>query len=175
MGSRSAGAATSGLKGSAQVTDAELAQSLATYGAGLQAELALLHQLESLALSQRQSSVGKDMDALSRLGEQRSRLTAALVQIEHELKPARETIAKHLAAARRFAVFSEVLKRHRMAGELVARILESDRELLQQLQAAELARRDAAHAIETGENTLNAYRRVIAPSVSSVGLVNRRG
>jgi hypothetical protein len=157
------------------VTDAELAQSLATYGAGLQAELALLHQLEALALSQRASSDGKDLDALSRLGEQRGRLTATLVQLEHDLKPARETIARHLAWARRFGMFSEVLERHRMAGELVARILESDRELLQQLAVAEQARRVAAHAIETGEVTLNAYRRVIAPSMSSVGLVDRRG
>jgi hypothetical protein len=157
------------------VTDAELAQCLATYGAGLQAEVALLHQLESLALSQRQHSAAKDLDALTRVGDQRGRLTAALVQIEHELKPAREAIARHLASARRFAVFNEVLKRHRMAGELVARILESDRELLQQLQTAEQARREAAHAIETGENTLNAYRRVLTPAVSSVGLINRRG
>ena len=157
------------------MTDAELAQNLATYGAGLQAELALLHQLEALASSQREHSDRNDLDALTRLSEQRGRLTAALVQIEHELKPARETIAKHLAAARRFAVFAEVLKRHRMAGELVARILESDRELLQQLQVAEQARREAANAMGTGEVTLNAYRRVIAPSVSSVGLINRRG
>jgi hypothetical protein len=157
------------------VTDGELAQSLATYGAGLQAELALLHQLEALALSQRECSARNDLDALTRVGDQRGRLTAALVQIEHELKPAREAIAAHLASARRFAVFPEVLKRHRMAGELVARILESDRELLQQLQAAEQDRRQAAHAIETGEVTLNAYRRVLAPAVSSVGLINRRG
>ncbi len=157
------------------MTDAELAQSLATYGAGLQAEIALLHQLEALALSQREYSARNDLDALTRVGDQRGRVTAALVQIEHELKPAREAIAAHLAQARRFAVFSEVLKRHRMAGDLVARILESDRELLQQLQAAEQARREAAQAIETGEVTLNAYRRVLAPSVSSVGLINRRG
>jgi hypothetical protein len=157
------------------VTDAELAQNLATYGAGLQAELALLHQLEALASSQRECSANKDLEALTRLGDQRARLTAALVQIEHELKPARETIARYLAAARRFAVFSEVLKRHRMAGELVARILDSDRELLHQLHDAEQARREAAQAIETGEVTLNAYRRVIAPAVSSVGLINRRG
>jgi hypothetical protein len=157
------------------VTDGELAQSLATYGAGLQAELALLHQLEALALSQRECSARNDLEALGRVGDQRGRLTAALVQIEHELKPAREAIAAHLASVRRFAVFSEVLKRHRMAGELVARILESDRELLQQLQVAEQDRRQAAHAIETGEVTLNAYRRVLAPAVSSVGLINRRG
>jgi hypothetical protein len=121
------------------------------------------------------SAPRNDLDALGRIGDQRGRLTAALVQIEYELKPAREAIAAHLASARRFPVFSEVLKRHRMAGELVARILESDRELLQQLQAAEQDRRQAAHAIETGEVTLNAYRRVLAPAVSSVGLINRRG
>jgi hypothetical protein len=157
------------------VTAEELAQSLTTYGAGLQAELALLHQLEALALAQRDCSARNDLEALTRVGDQRGRLTTALVQIEHELKPARETIAAHLAAARRFPIFSEVLARHREAGDLVASILESDRELLQQLQVAEQARRQAAQAIETGEVTLNAYRRVLAPSVSSVGLINRRG
>lgn len=157
------------------VTAEALEQSLATYGAGLQAELALLHQLESLALAQRDCSARNDLDALTRVGDQRGRLTAALVKIEHELKPARETIAAHLAMARRFEVFAEVLSRHRQAGDLVARILESDRELLKELQAAEQARRQAAAAIETGEVTLNAYRRVLSPSVSSVGLINRRG
>src|SRR5262245_21568216 len=101
------------------MTDEELAQRLTIYGAGLQAELALLHQLEALALAQRECSDRHDLEALTRVGDQRGRLTIALVQIEHDLKPARETIAAHLAAARRQPTFPDVLARHRQAGDLV--------------------------------------------------------
>jgi len=157
------------------VTAEELAQGLTTYGAGLQAELALLHQLEALALAQHEASQANALDRLTRIGDDRARLMAALVRIEHDLKPVRETIAAHLAAARTLPLFDEVLVRHRQAGDLVARILDSDRQVLRQLQDAEQARREAAHTIEAGEATLAAYRRVIAPTVASVGLVDRRG
>lgn len=157
------------------MTAEELAQSLTTYGAGLQAELALLHQLEALALAQQEASAANALDRLTRIGDERARLMAALVGIEHDLEPVRETIAAHLAMARRLPFFDEVLVRHRQAGDLVARILDSDRQVLRQLQDAEQARREAAHTIEAGEATLAAYRRVIAPAVASVGLIDRRG
>jgi hypothetical protein len=157
------------------VTAEELAQSLTTYDAGLQAELALLHQLESLALAQHDASQANDLDRLTAVGAERARLMTALVRIEADLKPVRELIAKYLSAVRLLPTFDETLTRHREAGDLVARILDSDRQLLVQLQAAEQARREAAQAIEAGELTLAAYRRVIAPSVASVGLIDRRG
>lgn len=163
------------MKGLADVTAEELAQVLTTYGAGLQAEIALLHQLEGLSLAQRDASTANDVDRLTRVGDERTRLMAALVQIEHDLKPVRETIAARLAAMREQPLFHEVLVRHRQAGDLVSRILESDREILRLLQDAEAVRREAAHAIETGEATLAAYRRVLKPTVASVGLVDRRG
>ena len=43
------------------------------------------------------------------------------------------------------------------------------------LREAEVARREATQAIEAGETTLNAYRRVINPSLSVPSLVDRRG
>lgn len=163
------------MKGLADVTAEELAQVLTSYGAGLQAELALLHQLEGLSLTQRDASAANDLDRLTAVGDERARLMTALVRIEHDLKPVRELIAARLSAMRELPVFQDVLVRHRQAGELVTRIMESDREVLLQLQAAEAARRETAHAIETGEATLAAYRRVLTPAVASVGLVNRRG
>lgn len=157
------------------MTEANLEQCLATYGAGLQAELALLHQLEPLALAQRAASERNDLEELTRIGEARARFMTALVQMEHELKPVRETLAMHLPAARRLAAFPDVLSRHRLAGEMIDRIMASDREVLQQLQDAERARREAAQSLESGEATLAAYRRVLTPRIESVGLVNRRG
>jgi hypothetical protein len=157
------------------VNTEELAHTLATYGAGLQAELALLQQLEGLAIKQHESSTENDLNRLTQIGDERARLMSALVQLEHDLKPLREIIAARLAAARQIPGFDEVLVRHRHASELVTQIMESDRQVLRQLQAAEPARRKAAQAIETGEVTLAAYRRVIAPAVASVGLIDRRG
>lgn len=162
-------------KGPVDVTAEDLALSLTTYGAGLQAELALLHQLEALALAQHDASTANALDRLTSIGDERARVMAALVQIEHDIKPVREKIAAHVAFARRLPFFDDVLARHRQAGELVSRILESDRVVLGQLEEAERARREAAHTIEAGEATLAAYRRVIAPTVASVGLVDRRG
>lgn len=157
------------------MTTEELAHTLATYGAGLQAELALLQQLEALAIRQHEASTENDLNRLTQVGDERARLMSALVQLEHDLKPLREIIAAKLAAARQIPGFDEVLVRHRHASELVTQIMESDRQVLRQLHDAETARREAAQAIETGENTLAAYRRVIAPSVASVGLIDRRG
>lgn len=163
------------MKGRPPVTADELAHTLATYSAGLQAELALLHQLEPLSIAQRTASEERDMDRLARIGDERARLMTGLVQIEADLKIAREAIAARLALARGLPGYADVLARHREAGDLATRIMESDREVLRQLQDAEKARRDAAQAIDAGEATLAAYRRVLTPSVSSVGLINRRG
>lgn len=157
------------------MTADELAHILASYSAGLQAELALLHQLEPMSLAQRDASEQRDMERLSRVVDERARLMTALVQIEADLKPVRETIAARLALARTIPGYADVLARHREAGDLATRIMESDREVLRLLQDAEQARRDAVQAIDTGEATLAAYRRVLTPAVSSVGLINRRG
>ena len=71
--------------------------------------------------------------------------------------------------------FEEVAALHRVAGDLVARILASDSRSLQALKDAEHARRFAADAMEKGESTLAAYRRVVAPPVEGSRIVNRRG
>ena len=62
-----------------------------------------------------------------------------------------------------------------MAAALVSRIISADQETMAALREAEVARREATQAIEAGETTLNAYRRVINPSLSVPSLVDRRG
>jgi hypothetical protein len=64
---------------------------------------------------------------------------------------------------------------HRRASNLVNSILSTDKQSLAALADAELARRSAIASVERSENTLAAYRRVLAPPVGSAGLVDRRG
>jgi hypothetical protein len=54
-------------------------------------------------------------------------------------------------------------------------VLTVDEGSLEALKEAELARRVAAQALEQGESTLAAYRRVVTPTLKSATLVNRRG
>ncbi len=63
---------------------------------------------------------------------------------------------------------------HRQAMDLVTRIVNTDQASLQSLTAAELARRDAVRAIERGETTLAAYRKVVTLAAGAT-LVDRRG
>jgi len=50
-----------------------------------------------------------------------------------------------------------------------------DQDSVQALKNAEQARHIAAQALEQGESTLAAYRRVVTPTLASATLVNRRG
>ena len=88
------------------MTAEELAHSLTTYGAGLQAELALLHQLEALALAQRDASAANDLDRLTAVGDERARLMTALVRIEARPQPVREIIAANLSTVRHMPFFA---------------------------------------------------------------------
>ena len=153
----------------------DLLQTIAEYGAGLSAEIALLRQLDRLSRRQHQASKGDDMAAMSGVTSERERLLASLVTLEEQLRPQRAVLAANVASARLTPGFADVLARHREAGALVSTIMSTDRTTLEQLRSAEQRRRDTAHALETGEATLAAYRRVVAPALSSVGLLDRRG
>jgi hypothetical protein len=157
------------------MTDDQLAQALAAYAAGLDAETALLERLHALSSAQRDASAGNDLDALNTVADERDRLLATLVQLEHDLKPTRQVIALHRVQATRLPQFGSVSTRHRAAAELVAAIMASDEQTLAALRQAESARRFAAQAIEAGEHTLAAYRRVVTPALSSASLLDRRG
>lgn len=157
------------------MNDEHLRQQLALYGPGLEAEVALLHQLQRLALAERDALDGQASDLLARIARERDRIMAALVTIEDDLRTTRQELAANRQAVTGMDGFSEISHLHRMAADLVATIVHSDQGTLQALQEAEVARRFAADTLNVASSTLAAYRRVVAPPVTGAGLVDRRG
>lgn len=153
----------------------DLRQWLTIYGPGLEAEVALLHQLQRLALAQREAMDQHDAPQLALVAQERERIMAALVKIEHELRPAREALAAQRETATTLEGFDDVVALHRVAADLVASIVHSDQDTVRALQDAEVARRMAAQTVGTAGSTLAAYRRVVAPPLMGAGLVDRRG
>jgi hypothetical protein len=156
------------------MTDEDLGQALADYGRGLDAELALLSLLDGLADRQREATASTDLTAVGRVADQRHRALQALLEVEARVRPLRDLIARHAVDARRLDGFAAVARRHRQAERAVASILARDEQILVALRDAGRARRLAAQAIEAGEATLAAYRRVVAPPLASAGLVSRK-
>jgi hypothetical protein len=155
--------------------ESPLVRAVATYAAGLEAEIALLRQLERLAAQQREADAMRDVDVLNRCTDERTQLMAGLVALEHQLRPVRDLLADSQREAARLPGFSALVLRHREAAALVAQILHQDEQTLNALRDAEQARRFAAQTIEAGETTLAAYRRVVAPPPSHAALIDERG
>ena len=152
----------------------DLVRLIEQYRAGLEAELSLLHQLEAVAGRQREASHTPDYPALERAADDRDRLMRSLVIVEDGVRAVRKTLSEHRATASRLPGYDSVAALHREASQLVNRILSTDQQSLTALADAELARRSAVAGLERGESTLAAYRRVLAPPVTS-SLVDRRG
>jgi hypothetical protein len=155
--------------------DLSLSDALQGYAAGLEAELALLGQLDTLAGRLREVTDSNDVDALHRHTDERSRLLEGLVALERDLRPLRQRLSDAHVEARRLPGFASVVGRHRQAGLLVNRILSLDQRSLDALRDAEQARRFAAQTIEAAESTLAAYRRVVSPPPTSAAIVDDRG
>ena len=153
----------------------ELPQLVAHYRAGLEAEMTLLHRLETLANQQREASQQGDMDALAAFSDERDAVMAGLVRIEHELKPVRGALLQHRRELDDIQEFATVAELHESAALLIEQIVSEDRTSLDALKQAEQARRFAAQALEQGESTLAAYRRVVAPPRHGASLLNRKG
>lgn len=151
-----------------------LAALIEQYRAGLEAEIVILRRLKQTATLQREATGTGDLDALNRAADGRDRLMAALVSIEGQLRDVRQTLARSRDAARRTPGYAEAAALHADAVALVSEILKTDEESVEALAAAEIARRDAARAVEQGETTLAAYRRVMAAPPGAT-LVDRRG
>lgn len=152
-----------------------LVDALDQYRAGLEAELALLDQLAAVAARQRGVTALRDYEQLALEGDERERLTRALVKIEEGLKPVRARLAAMPDRATRLPGYPGVLALRQRATSLVAAILATDEESMQALADAELARRAAVASLEQGETTLAAYRRVLTPPLGQASLVDRRG
>jgi len=157
------------------VTQDQLRQQLLNYGPGLEAEVAILRQLVRLAAAQREALEAQDNPRLESITRDRNRSMAALVTIEHTLRPIRHELAAHRKTVSALAGFADISELHRVAAELVADIAHSDDTTLAALREAELARRFAADTLAVAGSTLAAYRRVVAPPVTGAGLVDRRG
>lgn len=157
------------------MTPGELAPLVAQYRAGLEAEMALLRRLDVLSVEQRDVTRAGTLERLVPMTEERDRLMAALVQIEHGLKPIRLHLAEGRHQLQGLPEFAAVAALHREAAALATAILQADRHSVDAVKVAESARRAAAQALEQGESTLAAYRRVVTPPLTSPTLVNRRG
>jgi hypothetical protein len=157
------------------MTPQDLPQLVAHYRAGLEAEMTLLHRLESLATQQRETSEHGDLAGLASVSDQRDLVMAGLVRIEHELKPVRTLLLESRRALDDIVEFRDVAELHQTAALLIERIVTDDHNSLDALKQAEHARRFAAQSIEQGESTLAAYRRVVSPPLAGAALVNRKG
>jgi len=157
------------------VTHHELLPLVEQYRAGLDAELMLLHRLQAIAVDQRRASETGSTTEMQATVDDRDRVMATLVTVEHELKGVRQQMLKYREDLATLPAFEEIVGLHRQAAYLVADIMSVDQDSGQALRNAEQARHIAAQALEQGESTLAAYRRVVAPTLASATLVNRRG
>lgn len=156
------------------MTDQDLPPLLEQYRAGLAAEIAILHKLQTVALHQHEATGAHDLGALERAADARDSLMLALVTIESNLRPVRDALSAAREEARQLDGYEDAAILHAEAMTLVAGILRRDTESLDALAHAELARREAVRAVEQGETTLAAYRRAMA-ALPGATLVDRRG
>jgi hypothetical protein len=153
----------------------ELTPLVEQYRAGLDAELMLLHRLQAISVDQRRASETGSVTEIQATVDDRDRVMATLVTVEHELKGIRQQLLTFRPYLTDLPAFQEIVDLHRQAADLVADIAAVDSDSMQALKNAEQARRVAAQALEQGESTLAAYRRVVTPMLASATLVNRRG
>ena len=152
-----------------------LVDALAQYRAGLEAEIALLEHLALVAGRQRSVTARRDFEQFGVEGDERDRLTRALVTVEDGLQAVRARLTGARDRTATLDGYSDVVALRQRAAALVARILATDEESMQSLADAELARRAAVASLEQGETTLAAYRRVLTPALGHASLVDRRG
>lgn len=157
------------------MTPHELVPLVEQYRAGLDAELMLLHRLHAISVEQRRTSETGSAAEMQVTVDNRDRVMATLVTVEHELKGLRQQLVTFREYLGGLPAFQEIVALHKQAADLVADIVAVDQDSIQALKSAEQARHVAAQALEQGESTLAAYRRVVTPTLASATLVNRRG
>lgn len=157
------------------MTRSEIEQLLEQYRAGLDAELALLRHLSTIAARQRASTESRNFEQLAAESDERDRVTRGLVSLEEALTDVRRRLAAVKPQAAGLPAYGAVVELRRQAAELVASVLSVDQESMKSLADAELARRAAMASLEKGETTLAAYRKVLTPPVEHAAIVDRRG
>jgi hypothetical protein len=157
-----------------EVTAEDLAAHLEQYRLGLDAELVLLRRLQEVALRQRAVTEEHDLAALERAADEREWLMAGLVSIEEKTKSVRERLGEAREEVRRLPAMLEVAQLYKTVTEIIAEILETDRDSIRTLEHVVTTRRLAAQVVEQGASTLAAYGRLVMPPPAAT-LVNRRG
>ena len=148
------------------VTPDELRVLVNQYRAGLEAEMALLHQLDTLAARQRELTTAADLTGVPDVVDARDRVMANLVAIEHQLKPIRAALADHRAALTHLPDYEDLAEHHREASALVSSILATDHESMDALREAEQARRK-----DPVKRTMQGGVALVALALCCVGLV----
>jgi hypothetical protein len=152
----------------------DLLELMAEYRAGLEAEVALLRHLATLAARQREMTESGRLDTLDDITDARNQIMTALISLEARLRPLRHALPDPVKLMHR-QEFRELTALHEEAAELADAILASDAQSLAALHEADLARRFDDDSLEKSESTLAAYRRVVMPSIVRAALVHRRG
>jgi hypothetical protein len=156
------------------MNDGQLSTLIDQYRSGLDAEMALLRRIQQASHRQRDAASAHDLEALNRASDERDSLMAGLVEIEDQLRHVRKTLSEQRKEARNLPGYREMVELHGRATDLANDILKSDEEATAALEKAEQVRRDTARAMEQGETTLSAYRRVMS-APPGAALVDRRG
>ena len=157
------------------MTGPTLSETLGAYRTGVEAELQLLEQLRNLFRDQASTS---DEPALSRVlaqTEARDRLMNKISALEETVRPMRQRLAAHKAAAIELPLFENTVALHLRARHLIAEIEERGQRTLSALEAADRRRRLAGEMVDKGKTTLSAYRRVVSPTRIPASLITREG
>ena len=150
-------------------------EALLAYTTGLDAEIAILRQVEALGAEQRSAWERNELLPLGSLATRRAALMHDLAAIEARIAPLRDRLRGDLDRACRTPGYAAAEARGRDAQALVLRVMAADRRFLTDLEASLQARRREAHDLDTGGATLAAYRRIVAPAIASAALVDQRG
>jgi hypothetical protein len=145
------------------------------YTAGLDAEIALLQQVEALAAEQRAVWARDELVPLAALATRRAALMHDLTATEARIAPLRERLHADPERARRCAGSAAVDAKVIEAQTLIQSLMQADRAFLTDLESTLESRRREAHDLDTGGHTLAAYRRMVVPDVESAGFFDRRG
>lgn len=157
------------------MTRGELEIALDEFRRGLEAELALLRQLQAVAGAQRAVTDVGDFDRFQAISDERDRLTRSLLAIDQGLAVTRATLGGLRDEASGIPVYGAILALRQASTDLVNEILACDQAAMKALADAELARRAALASLERGDITLAAYRRVLAPPTTNASLLDSHG
>lgn len=135
------------------------------YADGLDSILELLTRVSEIADAQQTASHTRNLTVFMTLADERDALTATIVMLDARLAPLRAMLG--LVPTDPGTIAPSLVDRHRTARALVDCILARDRETHAALRDADAARRTLAQTLETGEQTLAAYRRVISANRTS--------